>query len=54
MSNNTFRTATSQSQYAGKSLVNYGFEDQPRKVVFLDTLRKICICGEILVLLQWI
>lgn len=37
----TFRTAKSQSKYTGKYLVNYGFEDQPRKVVFLDTLRKI-------------
>ena len=41
MSNKTFRTAKSQSKYAGKYLVNYGFEDQPRNVVFLDTLRKI-------------
>ena len=41
MSNKTFRTAKSQSKYAGKYLVNYGLEDKPRKVVFLDTLRKI-------------
>lgn len=41
MSNKTFRTARSNSKYTNKYLVNYGFEDQPRNVVFLDTLRKV-------------
>ncbi len=41
MSNKTFRTARSNSKYTNKYLVNYGFEDQPRNVVFLGTLRKV-------------
>lgn len=37
----TFRTAKSQSKYCGKYRISYRIDDQPSKVIFLDTLRKV-------------
>lgn len=37
----TFRTAKSQSKYCGKYCISYRIDDQPSRVIFLDTLRKV-------------
>jgi len=37
----TFRTSKSQSKYCGKYRVSYRVDDQPSKVIFLDSLRKV-------------
>ena len=37
----TFRTAKSQSKYCGKYRVSYRIDDQPSRIIFLDSLRKV-------------
>jgi hypothetical protein len=37
----TFRTAKSQSKYCGKYCVSYRIDDQPSRLIFLESLRKV-------------
>ena len=41
METKTFRTAKSTSKYMGKYCVSYHIDNQPSRVIFLESLRKV-------------